>query len=262
MKNQRLTVRRRPARSGGLTTLFANVARRKKKRHRAATTASSSDFDGDVPNLGIAKALVAILIIHVIAIGGIFFHSRWLENEESPAAGSDSGQTVKRVAIATGGSSSDLPRIQSGESLYTAGNGETYMSIAERFGVDEMTLRKLNENIPVREGRYLRIPPKPVPVSPPVRDGGDADAIVARAELEAPRAVPVDEDLVVTDAARRVDAGGSPATTSGTSYKVKPGDTFWGIAQKYNTSVDKLMALNGIDDPKKLRVGMNLDLPR
>ena len=67
MMNQRMTVKRRPVKKRGAKTLFANVAR-KKKRHRAATTASSADFEGDVPNLGIARGLLVILLILVDAI--------------------------------------------------------------------------------------------------------------------------------------------------------------------------------------------------
>jgi LysM repeat protein len=73
--------------------------------------------------------------------------------------------------------------------------------------------------------------------------------------------------LVETDAARAADAraNGTPVapttTASGTKYKVKPGDTFWGIAQRHGTTVEKLMTINGIDNARHLRVGADLVIP-
>ena len=47
---------------------------------------------------------------------------------------------------------------------------------------------------------------------------------------------------------------------SGTTYKVQPGDTLSGIAIKTGVSMAKIMELNSISDPKKLRAGQNLIL--
>ncbi len=269
MRNQRLTVKRRPARKGGLTTLFVNVAR-KKKRHRAATTASAADFEGDVPNLGVARALIVILAIHVVAIAGIFFHSHWLEGDES-ANMETATPTPDRAAAAPAAEESDLPKIRSGDSLYTVGTGDTYEGIASRFGIDETELRSANDNIPLRQGRYLRIPPRTITaVEPPeiaeLRNGGQPVHVEPAPEVRADPVVPPAAGLVVTDAARQADARQSgreipAAAGSSGDYKVQPGDTFWAIAQKHGTSVDKLMSLNGIDNPRHLRVGMDLKLP-
>ena len=71
MKLSSLTVKRRPVTKGAFRTYFANVVR--SKRHRASTAAAPvPEVEGDVPNLGIARALVVILVIHVVAIAGIF----------------------------------------------------------------------------------------------------------------------------------------------------------------------------------------------
>ena len=59
--------------------------------------------------------------------------------------------------------------------------------------------------------------------------------------------------------------GAADATTTppaaGSSYTVKPGDTFWAIARKHGTDVEQLMKANGITDARKLRVGMTLKIP-
>lgn len=283
MRNQRLTVKRRPARRRGLTTLFANVAR-KSKRHRAATTAAPEDFEGDVPNLGIARALIVILAIHVVAIAGIFFHSHWLEKDQpQETAAADPVQPVVAPVLAAPAAPAvvapvaeedTLPKIRSGDSLYTVGTGDTYEGIATRFGIDETELRSANDNIPLRQGRYLRIPPKTITAVEPqeiaeLRAGGTPVRVepMPPVAAENPPAPGPAAALVTTDAARAADARqagaeAAPAVTpSGKTYKVKAGDTFWAIAQKNGTSVEKLMTLNGIDNARHLRVGMDLKLP-
>ncbi|HXW85169.1 MAG TPA: M23 family metallopeptidase [Candidatus Binataceae bacterium] len=45
------------------------------------------------------------------------------------------------------------------------------------------------------------------------------------------------------------------------SYTVRPGDTVYGIATRFHVSTARLMAANGIGDPRALRVGQTLVLP-
>ncbi|MRH44371.1 LysM peptidoglycan-binding domain-containing protein [Aquibacillus halophilus] len=56
------------------------------------------------------------------------------------------------------------------------------------------------------------------------------------------------------------DNGENNSDTTQT-YTVQPGDTFWGIAQKYEaTSVDDLRELNPTVDPYLLRIGMTINI--
>lgn len=41
-------------------------------------------------------------------------------------------------------------------------------------------------------------------------------------------------------------------------YIVRPGDTLWAIARKYNTTIDKIVRLNGIQNPNLIYAGQNL----
>ena len=45
------------------------------------------------------------------------------------------------------------------------------------------------------------------------------------------------------------------------TYKVRSGDTLAGIAGEFGTTVAVLQELNGIDNPRLLRVGQVLQLP-
>lgn len=57
-----------------------------------------------------------------------------------------------------------------------------------------------------------------------------------------------------------------PATTvhaqgGGPTYIVEPGDTLSGIARRFGTTVDAMVATNGIEDPSKLYPGAELTIP-
>ncbi len=45
------------------------------------------------------------------------------------------------------------------------------------------------------------------------------------------------------------------------SITVAKGDTLWGLAKKYNTSVDRILALNPLENPNKLKIGQSLLMP-
>ena len=49
--------------------------------------------------------------------------------------------------------------------------------------------------------------------------------------------------------------------SEGPIYVVQAGDTLTGIARRFGTSVDSLVALNGIEDASRLFVGMELVIP-
>lgn len=52
-----------------------------------------------------------------------------------------------------------------------------------------------------------------------------------------------------------IDYGRIPAVTI---YMVQKGDTLWSIAKRYNTTVDALAKLNGIENPSKITNGMQI----
>ena len=45
-------------------------------------------------------------------------------------------------------------------------------------------------------------------------------------------------------------------------YIVKPGDTLWKIAKKFNTTIEELAKMNGIEDENKINVGQKIYIPK
>lgn len=275
MKLSSLSVKRRPVKKNAFRTLFANVAR---KKHRAATAAApASELDGDVPNLGIARALVVILIIHVVAIAGIFAHSHWFEGDAAKAAAAP--KELLEPARPLPDAQAALPKISEDDKPYMVGAGDSYAAVAEVHGVTEQELRAANDNMELRAGRILRIPPRSIVAVEPdelgrLRDG----AALADAAVESPvdasvvdeiRSAPMVETASATSpvkvrpgVSRPVEEGtAADDATPSKSYTVKSGDTFWKIAQANGTTPAAIMKANRITDPRKLRAGMQLLIP-
>lgn len=282
MKLSSLSVKRRPVKKGAFRTLFANVAR---KKHRAATAAATPmpEMEGDVPNLGIARALVVILVIHVVAIAGIFAHSHFFEGDAAKAAAAE--PELLEPAREQPAAAANLPQIATGENFHIVKTGDTYEKIAMANGVEVADLRRANDNASLSADLILRIPEQTIVAKEPeelIRLRNGSAVLETVTETTVGSTLPVDDlrsaPMVETDAAaqlvrpnvtreveaeRPVEQAGSPTASaaSGKKYTVKNGDTFWKIAKANGTTPDAVMKANRITDPRKLRPGMQLIVP-
>ncbi|MEK7951368.1 LysM peptidoglycan-binding domain-containing protein [Luteolibacter soli] len=293
MKFSDLSVKRRLAKKPVFRKLFANVRR---KQQNVAVAAPMPDMEGDVPNIGIARALVVILIIHVVAIAGIFAHSKWFEKDAAVAK--DTMAIVPARQLRDAGES--VPKIDKNDERYLPVAGDTYASIARDNGVTEQALREANSNVEIRAGRNLRIPPRKIVAEEPeelvrsrngsvVLENNDADGSPNEEAAPAPTPVATDDlrnaPMVETAAASKGTVikprvhrdAGAEATVQPVSaetpapqkalpaanrkYTVKSGDTFYKIAKAHKTTADVVMKTNKITDPRKLKVGMQLMVP-
>lgn len=282
MKLSSLSVKRRPVKKGAFRTLFANVAR---KKHRAATAAAAPmpEMEGDVPNLGIARALVVILIIHVVAIAGIFAHSHFFEGEAAKVAAAE--PELLEPAREQPAAAANLPQIATGEDFHIVKTGDTYEKIAMANGVEVADLRRANDNTALSADLILRIPARTIVATEPeelIRLRNGSAVLETPIETTVGSTLPVDDlrsaPMVETDAAaqlvrpnvsreveaeRPVEQAGAPAASaaSGKKYTVKNGDTFWKIAKANGSTPEAVMKANRITDPRKLRAGMQLVIP-
>lgn len=58
-----------------------------------------------------------------------------------------------------------------------------------------------------------------------------------------------------------VNAIMAPAAPQEATYTVQPGDTLWGIAQNYGTTVAALVNHNDIEDPGLIYAGQEIRIP-
>lgn len=242
--------------------------RRRKTQRVAAGAATGSDLGSEVPNLGVARALVVILLLHVAAIAAIFIHNRLTNDDPVVHASPVLSEGVAAVAIPA----ANLPQVARGEDYYFVATGDTYEKIARAKDVDVTALRELNNDVALRTGRILRLPSgSPVPAAARVPAAAPTAAPAVAESLPVvptvPRAMLVEEPPARPAEALRVQPQVAvPVTTaepaaSGKVYTVRTGDTAWGISNRFKVTPDALLKLNGVTDPRKLRVGMTLNIP-
>jgi LysM repeat protein len=85
------------------------------------------------------------------------------------------------------------------------------------------------------------------------------DAVSSRPPLAQKDSVPAKP--IAKDAGRVKQAGNAKSADSGKVYIVAKGDNPVTIAKKFKVSYDDLVALNHIDDPRKLQIGQKLLIP-
>ena len=261
MKSHTLPVKRRLAPKGILKRLSAVTSSRKQR------VAATADRDVDDSGSKISRALTIIFLIHIVAIGGIFIHQRFLD---SRTAGGPETTTEKREAVAISvpvPHRKSLPQLASGEKSISVRAGDNYPRIAADEGVDEGDLRAINGHVDIRPGLILKIPPQRLlAVDPPevvairersneVGDPGLVEALpvdvsgAPRAQRVSPKVQPL------------VRAGAISATAPAKTYKVKPGDVIGRIASQFGVNANALMKANGISDARKVKAGMSLVIP-
>ena len=86
MKPQTLPVKRRPVPKGMFRRLSAVTRNTRKQRVSAAAAAPVADMEMDDGGSKISRALTIIFLIHIVAIGLIFIHQRFLDGRPPETA--------------------------------------------------------------------------------------------------------------------------------------------------------------------------------
>jgi LysM repeat protein len=275
MKPHTLPVKRRPVTKGILRRLSAVTGNRKQRV--AAAAAPGIEMESEESGSKISRALTIIFLIHIVAIGLIFVHQRFLDGRPSEASAVITKEaTAKELPAAImEPRKADLPRLSSGEKPYIVKPGDNYTRIAAAAEVDEGDLRLINQHVDIGPGLILKIPPKRIVAEEPPEVAAiraqtsslhDQDLVDAVDVSNAPKA-----QLVRPNPTRSASVGASEhsaapltssAVTSGKSYVVQSGDSVFRIASRFKVNQTALMRANSISDPKKMKVGMKLVIPQ
>ena len=262
MKPHTLPVKRLPVSKGILKRLSAVTGDRKQ---RVAATATA-DMDFEDGSSKIARALTIIFLIHIVAIGLIFVHQKFLDGrvpEEPKTAAQE-----HLPAVASTPARLDLPRIAKGEKPYIVRQGDNYARIASIVGVEEGDLRLVNEHVEIVPGLLLKIPQKRiVAVDPPevaaIRNQEPVElnsGLVPAVDLgSVPKAQLV---KATVPHAAQVSITAAPVVATGKNYVVRKGDSIWRIANQFKVSQEALMKANSISKNQKIQPGMSLAIPR
>ncbi len=168
--------------------------------------------------------------------------------------------------------------------VYTVKTGDTLWGISQKFGVTVESIIKKNNltnpsNIYIGQKLVIGAGSTQPPVNRTnhrytvktgdllwkiaVRYNVKVEDIIKANNIEAPYYIYIGQTIIIPVSGNN---GGQPAPGNqpGNGYfyhTIKPGDILWTIAQKYNTTVQRLVKLNNIQDAYDLYIGRKLIIP-
>ena len=196
-------------------------------------------------------------------------------------------KTTNRLSSNTIRAGQRLRIPKSGEAIeeetttYVVQRGDTLSSIANRYGVSVVKLKRLNRltSNALKSGDRLEIPESDAPKAPPapataasprttvhnVVSGDTLTSIAERygttvAKLKSANGLrssrlSIGQRLVIPASASKVASASEPRR-----YRVRSGDTLTSIAAAHNVSIADLMSFNGLTT-SRLNVGQSLRIP-
>lgn len=235
------------------------VAPFKKRKLNATTTMPRSamdSYEADEPVTKLSSAFVVVLILHVVAVGGIYaFNSikasrRGVEqsvttNTASPKA-ADVGKKSEPIpartavadpvrAVASPATSTKPVPLKPNQYLVKSGDNPTRIAVANSLKTEDLlTANKLKADTILHPGDILNIPK---PTAKPPAEARKAEATARPADV-------------------------APTKTTPGVHVVKKNETAISIAKLYNLPHVELLKLNKIPDPTKIREGQSLIIPK
>lgn len=264
-------------------------ARRHVPKHKLFGRAASSqdeveDYEGESePSMKLSQAFFIVLVLHVVAVGGIYAFSKYKESSSPKPVAKVEAPVLKESTETKKEAVAQETKPATPTQSYTVVGGDTLKRIASKFGTSIESIEKAN-NLPANSvlhvGQVLTIakPTKLVASETPKQVVADkpAPGLAAKApqvktsEAKNPQAktpeIKTPSQPAVTKAeptqVAKLETPANPKQDSSEkSYMVAKGDTPYSIAKKLKVSESELMKANKIDDPKKLKIGQSLVLP-
>jgi LysM repeat protein len=230
-----------------MRTIKRAVQRMPRKKLRAAAARKSARYDEEEyfveePNVKLSRAFVVVLLLHVVAVGGIFAFSTLKDRQSST-------NTAKNQSEVASPSSTPVANVVNAHAhspnqtlIYQVKAGDTLPGIAAQFGLTARDLEAANNLAPgtiAAIGRELVIPEHTN-----AKAGGELEKL-----------------LDGRQSGTRTAATSGAGSENGKFYTIQRGDNPAIIAKKFKITATELLRINNIDDPKKLQVGQRLLIP-
>jgi LysM repeat protein len=251
------------------------------------------DYDAaEEPNMKFSHALIVVLALHVIAVGGVFAFNSIKARQSSTAKTSAKSESATLPSAAAAQSKTSSAQPDSGAKTgktHSVQAGDTLSRIAALHKVSVESLEKENGITSfsmIRVGQLLKIPApesataKPEPAKPttdPATAAAKQAFLAAKSDMGQPSVPPKPESAKAVSSKPHAMATASPApahpqpsatkveappTASGSdTYVVAKGDNPYSIAKKLKVSYNELIAINEIKDPTRVQIGQKLKIP-
>ena len=174
----------------------------------------------------LSRALLVMLLLHVVAVGGILAFSLIKEHGRNHAVNNPTNNAVEAED-----SDTPPPKLEGRDPARNTGDAGATLAGARPARADENLTRVTNDTAPSNPANDA---------AQRIAGGGTAPA---------------------ASSANPPPASGHSPADSGKTYVVKKGDSPFTIADRLKVDAAALLKLNGIDDPKKLKPGLTLKIP-
>jgi LysM repeat protein len=259
--------------------------RRVTRLHATARRASAmDDYEDDQPTTKLSSAFIVVLILHIVAVGGIFafkgIKAHRLSREVPVASAVSAAAVAPRPSAgdtATGSHAAvaaEVTPITLPQKIYRAHGGEALAKVAAQQGVSLTELAQHNGLNPatVLKPNQSVVIPSPKTAKPASQATPNKTAIAASAtpapvsqaqRREAFLTANQQDTQLLKTTAQKPAAAATPASAKqgAKTYTVAKNDTVTSIAKRHGVSTESLMKLNKIEDPKKLQLNQTLQIP-
>lgn len=249
------------------------------------------DYEGESePNMKLSHAFVVVLVLHILAVGGVFafntLKSRHITPDRTKTASAEQAVTDTPEAAPVQGNktaaddrsresaapSQTTPektakkaqQDESGTLTYTVVAGDTLHRIATNHKTTVEALEKANNissSAAIHVGLVLKIPTKST--TTPQKNTQKQEPVAAKTAETKPVAT-----IKTTEPGTATKPAESPSTKEETksspsekTYTVAKGDNPYSIAKKLKVGYNDLIKANNIQDPTKLQIGQKLVIP-
>lgn len=265
-------------------------------RARAAAVDEEYEDDEDYgaeeePNMKFSHALFVVLVLHIIAVGGVLAFN-WMKTKQAAEAAVASAPAAEKTVEPEPAPKAEAPvkpaPVAKSSAIdgwtgktHTIQAGDTLTHIAATYKTTVVAIERENEITSLstlRVGQVVKIPgtEKSTKSSEAAKsESATKEAFLAsKSETAKPAtgtisAVPRGTDSASAKSSEAKPAEAKPAeakapaaAASGDVYVVAKGDNPYTIAKKYHVSYNKLLEINGIKDATKVQIGQKLKIPK